>query len=82
MIMIPLPKLQDKVLYFGAGAKFFCTGSYRFDYISEKKVPPPSLENTQWIRIFIQSHSLRRELLPGTKFLYLEYRTPVENDDD
>ena len=74
--------LQDKSLYSGAGAKFFCIGRYKFNYISKNKVPPPSLENTQWTHIFIQSHSDRRNLLSDTKFLYLEYNTPKVKDND
>ena len=73
--------LQDGFLYSGPGAKFFCISDYSFDFISENKVPPPSLDRTDWIHIFIQSHSDRRELLPGTKFLYLEYQTPYMRND-
>ena len=79
--MITLPK-QDGSLYSGPGAKFFCTGKHTFDFISHNKVPPPSLNNTEWIHIFIQSHSDRRELLPGIKFLYVEYQTLAEIDDN
>ena len=74
--------MQDGSLYSGPGAKFFCTGDYSFDFISRNKIPPPSLHNTEWTHIFIQSHSCRRDLLPGTKFLYLEYQTPYMRSDD
>lgn len=73
---------QDGPLYSGPGAKFFCTGDYSFDYINDNKIPPPSLDKTDWSHIFIQNHSEDRELLPGTKFLHLEYQTAYMKDDD
>lgn len=73
---------KDGSLYSGPGAKFFCIGDYSFDYISENKVPPPSLDNTVWTHIFIQSHSARRELIPQAKFLYFEYETPYTDIND
>lgn len=67
---------QNKKLYTGAGAKFICIeGQYSEKVKSrEAKISPPNLTNTAWTHIFIQSRSNNRELLPGTKFLYCEYK--------
>lgn len=69
--------LQDKRLFTGGGAQFICAGDeYNRDAILQKhKIPPPDLTNTEWKHIFIQSYSKERQLLPGTKFLYCEYKT-------
>ena len=73
---------KDGSFYSGPGAKFFCTGDHSFDYISENKVLPPSLDKTEWTCIFVQSHSAKRELTPQSKFLYLEYETPYTDIND
>ena len=68
---------KDNKLYTGGGAQFVCTGGpYTMHPILRKtKISPPNLKGTKWKHIFIQSHSGRRELLPGQKFLYNEYKT-------
>ena len=67
---------QNGSLYTGAGAQFVCTGGkYNVDAIlRNRKISPPDLANTDWQHVFIQSKSNRRELLPGAKFLYCEYK--------
>ena len=66
----------EQKLYTGAGAKFICVeGLYNKDVKSRKtKISPPNLANTDWMHIFIQSYSKKRELLSGTKFLYCKYK--------
>ena len=68
--------IQNNDMYTGAGAKFFCIGDqYSEDMKSNRaKISPPNLTGTEWVHIFIQGYSEDRELLPGTKFLYCEYR--------
>jgi hypothetical protein len=73
--------LQSGRLFTGAGAKFFYTGyEYSDDDVSITTVSPPDLRGTEWQHIFIQSYSSKRQLLPGTKFLYCEYDYNVDND--
>ena len=68
---------KDNKLYTGGGAQFVCAGGqYTMDAILRKtKISPPDLNSKKWKHIFIQSQSERRELLPGQKFLYCEYKT-------
>ena len=68
---------QDKRLFTGGGAQFMCANDeHNMDAIlKNKEISPPDLTGTKWKHIFIQSYSKERELLPGTKFLYCEYKT-------
>ena len=54
----------------------FVLKEYKLEDISKKRAPP-SPDNTEWKHIFIQSHSHKRELYPGSMFLYFEYRQTI-----
>ena len=68
--------MQNKKMYTGAGAKFLCIEGQYSDKVKsrESKISPPNLAGTDWLHIFVQSYSRKRVLLPGTKFLYCEYK--------